>query len=108
MKWQPQSQSGCVVVVDGRPRYLPQVKTDIHTTIFDITSRTHLTQQFVNPSSKDPIDEISYVFPLYDGVSVISFTCTVADRIIKGVVKSGSRPGETIHRRKRRGESLAS
>ncbi|CAG9939771.1 unnamed protein product [Clonostachys rosea f. rosea IK726] len=87
MKWQPQSQSGCVVVVDGRPRYLPQVKTDIHTTIFDITSRTHLTQQFVNPSSKDPIDEISYVFPLYDGVSVISFTCTVADRIIKGVVK---------------------
>ncbi|CAH0055110.1 unnamed protein product [Clonostachys solani] len=81
------SQSGCVVVVDGRPRYLPQVKTDIHTTIFDITSRTHLTQQFVNPSSEIPIDEISYVFPLYDGVSVISFTCTVADRIIKGVVK---------------------
>ncbi|CAG9973797.1 unnamed protein product [Clonostachys byssicola] len=87
MQWQPQSQSGCVVVVDGLPRYLPQVKTDIHTTIFDITSRTHLIQQFVNPSSKDPIDEISYVFPLYDGVSVISFTCTVADRIIKGVVK---------------------
>ncbi|CAI6091289.1 unnamed protein product [Clonostachys chloroleuca] len=87
MKWQPQSLSGCVVVVDGRPRYLPQVKTDIHTTIFDITSRTHLTQQFVNPSSKDPIEEISYVFPLYDGVSVICFTCTIADRIIKGVVK---------------------
>ncbi|VUC27565.1 unnamed protein product [Clonostachys rosea] len=87
MQFQSKSQSGCFVVVDGLPRYLPQVKIGIHTTIFDITSRTHLTQQFVNPSQKDPIDEISYVFPLYDGVSLISFTCTVGDRVINGVVK---------------------
>lgn len=30
---------------------------------------------------------MKYVFPLYDGVSVVGFECTIGSRVIKGVVK---------------------
>ncbi|KAH3943208.1 hypothetical protein HBH70_118000 [Parastagonospora nodorum] len=67
--------------------YLPQVELQAHTTILATTSRTLLTQKFVNPSSERGIREVRYVFPLYDGVSVVGFTCHVGDRTILGEVK---------------------
>src|SRR6478609_6291098 len=77
---------GCYIFIHDTPRYLPQVQVKAHTTILATTSRTNLTQTFVNPSG-EAIDELRYVFPLYDGVSVVAFTCTVGSRVIKGVVK---------------------
>jgi hypothetical protein len=67
--------------------YLPQVELEAHATILATTSRTVLTQTFVNPSAEKGIREVRYTFPLYDGVSVVGFTCHVGDRTIVGEVK---------------------
>ncbi|WEW59125.1 hypothetical protein PRK78_004594 [Emydomyces testavorans] len=66
--------------------YLPQVDLKIHSTILATTSRTTLSQTFVNPTDKG-IKDASYTFPLYDGVSIVSFKCEIGDRVIHGVVK---------------------
>ena len=68
-------------------KYLPQVHLNAHATILSSTSRTILTQTFVNPTNAG-IKELSYVFPLYDGVSVVGFTCHVGDRVLQGEVKA--------------------
>lgn len=68
-------------------RYLPQISLSAQATILSSVSRTILTQTFVNDSS-DPLPQVRYVFPLFDGVSVVGFTCTINDeRIIHGTVK---------------------
>jgi hypothetical protein len=67
--------------------YLPQVELQARATILATTSRTVLTQVFVNPSANKGIREVRYTFPLYDGVSVVGFTCHVGDREIVGEVK---------------------
>jgi hypothetical protein len=83
---------GCWYVVPGpnpyaiQRRYLPQVDLSSHTTVLATTSRTVLTQKFINSADK-ALDEVQYTFPLYDGVSVVGFKCTVASRTIVGVVK---------------------
>lgn len=79
---------GCWFTLPNSPlkRYLPQVELTSHTTILATTSRTVLHQTFVNPLN-EALKEVSYTFPLYDGVSVAGFRCTVAGRVIAGVVK---------------------
>ncbi|KAK5452719.1 hypothetical protein LTS15_006867 [Exophiala xenobiotica] len=67
-------------------RYLPQVELSSSTHILAVTSRTTLAQTFVNPEDKF-LDEIQYTFPLYDGISVVGFTCTIGAKTIVGVVK---------------------
>jgi hypothetical protein len=67
--------------------YLPQVDVSAHATILANTSRTVLTQTFANTSTEKGIREARYIFPLYDGVSVVGFTCLVGDRTIVGEVK---------------------
>ncbi|KAK2031067.1 vault protein inter-alpha-trypsin [Colletotrichum zoysiae] len=69
-------------------RYLPPLSQSVYARIIASTSRTTLTQTFVNPSSNAAIPELRYNFPLYDGVSVVAFTCTInKDRVIRGVVQ---------------------
>lgn len=58
----------------------------VHTVVKDVTSRTVLTQTFSNDSNKR-LKDMVYSFPLYDGVSVVSFTATVGDVQIRGIVK---------------------
>ncbi|EGZ77036.1 hypothetical protein NEUTE2DRAFT_78055 [Neurospora tetrasperma FGSC 2509] len=68
--------------------YLPQLELSVSTHIVGSSSRTTLTQTFVNPSAEKSIPELRYTFPLYDGVSVVGFVCTInEDRVIRGVVK---------------------
>ena len=74
-------------------RRLPRVKQSVHTTIVSTTSRTVLSQAFTN-DTKDIIDECRYDFPLYDGVSVVGFTCQIGSRIIEGVVKERKKAKE--------------
>lgn len=73
----------------GLRQFLPLVSLDVHTTIVSSTSRTVLTQTFQSPkiAATDHLQNVNYLFPLYDGVSVVAFTCTVGSRVIKGVVK---------------------
>ena len=76
----------------SRPQrqWLPLVDLASHTTILSTTSRTTLKQTFINPQKDATLDEVQYTFPLYDGVSVVGFKCTVAGREIVGVVKEKS------------------
>ena len=76
---------GCYFELANAIRCLPQVGSHFHSTILSASSSTQLTQTFTNPS-KDSIKKAKYVFPLYDGVSVVSFTCRIGDRTIHGVV----------------------
>ncbi|KPM39728.1 hypothetical protein AK830_g6804 [Neonectria ditissima] len=98
---------GCFVIVEHARKYLPQVKVHAHTTILDTTSRTTLTQTFANPNKDSALDKISYVFPLYDGVSVVAFTCAVGDRVIKGVVKERQKAKQAYDEATERGETAA-
>ncbi|KAJ8105488.1 hypothetical protein ONZ43_g7408 [Nemania bipapillata] len=66
--------------------YLPLEDMEAHTVIKDVSSRTVLTQTFLN-NTAGPIKGLAYSFPLYDGVSVVSFTATIGDIQIQGLVK---------------------
>jgi hypothetical protein len=70
-----------------KKHFLPQVKLEAKATILATTSQTVLTQTFANPSTDKGIKECRYTFPLYDGVSVVGFTCHVGEREIVGQVK---------------------
>ncbi|KOS42358.1 hypothetical protein ACN38_g6765 [Penicillium nordicum] len=82
---------GCLWQDHGnrQPQYLPQVSLEAHATILSSVARTTLTQVFVNPSDR-VIEEISYHFPLYDGVSVVGFECKVGSRLLHSRVKTKS------------------
>ncbi|KAL2689203.1 hypothetical protein Neosp_003255 [[Neocosmospora] mangrovei] len=95
---------GCYIWVENARKYLPQVQVKAHTTILATTSRTNLTQTFVNPNKTNAIDELRYIFPLYDGVSVVEFTCTVGSRVIKGVVKEREKAKQVYEEAKAQGE----
>lgn len=94
---------GCFVVVDRRRKYIPLLEVKAHTTIVANSSRTTLTQTFENPDTKEPLEELSYVFPLYDGVSVVKFMCTVGNRVIHGVVKEKAKAKQDYDDAKKRG-----
>ncbi|KAF5027350.1 hypothetical protein F66182_551 [Fusarium sp. NRRL 66182] len=95
---------GCYIFIDNTPKYIPQVQAKAHTTILATTSRINLTQTFINPSEANAIDELRYVFPLYDGVSVVAFTCTVGSRVIKGVVKERQKAQQVYDQAKAQGQ----
>ncbi|KAJ4253303.1 hypothetical protein NW762_010458 [Fusarium torreyae] len=95
---------GCYIFANNTPKYLPQVQVKAHTTILATTSRTNLSQTFINPSETDAIDELRYVFPLYDGVSVVAFTCTVGSRVIRGVVKERQKAQQVYNEAKAKGQ----
>jgi hypothetical protein len=68
-------------------QYLPLLDSEVHSTILSTTCKTVLKQTFTNPSSEETIKECIYTFPLYDGVSVVGFTCKIGSRILTGIVK---------------------
>lgn len=82
---------GCLWHEPGnrQPHYLPQVSLKAYATILSSAARTTLIQTFVNPSDT-VIEEISYHFPLYDGVSVVGFECKVGSRLLHSKVKTKS------------------
>ncbi|KIX04165.1 uncharacterized protein Z518_07719 [Rhinocladiella mackenziei CBS 650.93] len=85
-------------------RYLRQVELSSSTNILATTSRTTLKQTFVNTEEKK-LEEVQYTFPLYDGVSVVSFTCTVGPKTIVGVVKEKQQAREEYQEAVSRGET---
>ncbi|KAF2841914.1 hypothetical protein M501DRAFT_1013297 [Patellaria atrata CBS 101060] len=85
--------------------YLPLLSLKSHTTILSNTSRTTLTQTFANPSSTKAIKQLRYTFPLYDGVSVVSFVCHIGSRVIRGVVKEAEKAKSDFNEAVERGET---
>lgn len=104
-----QSICGCysmpIVEAYNTRKYLPQVEFKAYTTVISTASTTVLSQTFVNPSPTDDIEECRYVFPLYDGVSVVSFTCQVGSRSVKGLVKEKTKAKEEYNAAVERGET---
>ncbi|UNI22233.1 hypothetical protein JDV02_008140 [Purpureocillium takamizusanense] len=98
---------GCFVVVQSHRKWLPLINLDAHSTIVSSTSRTVLKQTFTNPNSKSALNEVRYDFPLYDGVSVVGFRCTVGDRVITGVVKERQAAKKTYDDAASKGETAA-
>ncbi|KAF9100943.1 hypothetical protein BGX27_000175, partial [Mortierella sp. AM989] len=92
---------------DHRKQFLPLVNINAHTTILETTSRTKLTQTYINPSETYAIPELQYTFPLYDGVSVVGFTCRVGDRTIVGQVKEKEMAKKVFKEAVERGEKAA-
>ncbi len=86
-------------------QYLPQVDLSVHSSILSTTSRTALAQTFKNPSVDNAIDECVYEFPLYDGVSVVGFTCRIGSRVIKGIVKEKEKARKVYAEAIERGET---
>lgn len=87
------------------PDYLPLLDSEAHTTILSATSKTVLKQTFSNGSASEEIKECIYTFPLYDGVSVVGFTCQVGSRIIRGVVKEKAKAQDIFDAAVARGET---
>ena len=104
-----QSICGCYFVPSNEAyktrKYFPQVDLKAHTTVISIASRTVLLQTFVNPSSTTDVEKYKYVFPLYDGVSVVEFTCHVGSRVIKGIVKEKGKAKKEHNAAVERGET---
>ncbi|KAI1421411.1 von Willebrand factor type A domain-containing protein [Xylaria sp. FL1777] len=80
----------------GQRSYLPLQGLKSHTVIKDVASRTVLSQTFLN-ASNDHLNNIAYSFPLYDGVSVVSFIATIDDVQIRGVVKEKQQARQEYH-----------
>ncbi|CAG8925611.1 unnamed protein product [Penicillium salamii] len=76
-----------------QPVYIPQIALKAHATVLSSVARTTLSQTFVNSSDKK-IKEVSYNFPLYDGVSVVGFDCKIGDRVLHSSVKTKSQANE--------------
>lgn len=102
--YQPFHYCGCSYIINRTKHYLPQLQLDAHTKILSNTSRTTLKQNFSNPSS-DPIKQCIYTFPLYDGVSVVAFTCRVGHRLLRGLVKERTQAKATYDSAVSRGET---
>lgn len=91
--------------VQRTPTYLPQLSLQAKASILSSLARTTFTQTFSNPLA-DNIPQLRYTFPLFDGVSVVSFTCTInGDRVIKGVVQERQKARQTFKNATARGET---
>ena len=86
-------------------QWLPLVDSQAHTTILSATSKTVLKQTFSNRSISEAIEKCTYTFPLYDGVSVVGFTCTVGHRVLQGVVKEKAKAKQIFDSAAARGET---
>ncbi|THX61518.1 hypothetical protein D6D06_00512 [Aureobasidium pullulans] len=84
--------------------YLPQVQLESHTTITPLYFTTKLSQTFQNTSA-EILPETRYSFPLYDGVVVTAFTCTIGDKVIKGHVEQKEQARKTFDAAVKKGKS---
>ncbi|KAK0102766.1 hypothetical protein ONS95_006363 [Cadophora gregata] len=99
----PQKQSEYYQYIPRQ--YLPLHESEVHSTILSTTSRTVLKQTFKNPSTTDVIKKCTYAFPLYDGVSVVSFTCRVGNKVLRGLVKEKAKAQEIFDKAVAKGET---
>ncbi|MCJ1320759.1 hypothetical protein MMC15_006100 [Xylographa vitiligo] len=91
--------------IDGGIKcHLPLVESEVYASILSTNSNAKLHQTFTN-NTGNAISECIYAFPLYDGVSVVSFTCNVAGRLLRGIVKEKNAARTTYHEAIARGET---
>jgi hypothetical protein len=79
--------------VAGSSLYVPLLYVSLNVNVVNTTSRTTLTHVFTNDSDRT-IPEATYVFPLYDGATVVSFTCRVGPNTIRSSVETKTKARE--------------
>ncbi|GAB7354967.1 hypothetical protein MBLNU459_g5581t1 [Dothideomycetes sp. NU459] len=95
---------GCYALLKHRRHYLPQVELSSHTLVTPLFFTTKLTQTFSN-DLREATPETRYTFPLYDGVAVSEFTCTIGERVITGRVEEKQQARQTYQDAVARGET---
>jgi len=73
--------------------YLPLLQASLNVNVVNTTSRTILTHLFSNDGD-EVIPEAAYSFPLYDGSTVISFTCWIGGVTVIGSVEAKKKAQE--------------
>ncbi|RDA94958.1 hypothetical protein CP533_0183 [Ophiocordyceps camponoti-saundersi (nom. inval.)] len=96
--------SGCFVVEQGG-KCLPLVRLDAHVVVTGSCYRTTLKQTFASPPGPRGLGQVRYDFPLYDGVSVVGFSCIIGRRVIKGLVQERKAARKTFDDAISRGET---
>ncbi|KAJ2996073.1 hypothetical protein NUW58_g1087 [Xylaria curta] len=89
-----------------RRSYLPLASLRAHTIIKDVASRTILTQSFSNETNEH-LKNMVYSFPIYGGVSIVSFAATIGDVRITGIVKDKQQARLEFKTAVTKGESAA-
>ncbi|MCJ1284389.1 hypothetical protein MMC26_003720 [Xylographa opegraphella] len=84
--------------------HLPPVDSEAHATILSTNSRTKLHQTFTNDTG-NAVPECIYAFPLYDGVSVVKFTCNIGGRLLRGIVEEKNAARTTYDEAVAKGET---
>ncbi|KKF92671.1 von Willebrand factor A domain-containing protein 5A [Ceratocystis platani] len=82
---EPNFPGGLWTVVAAQRVNHPLVDSSAHTHITSYVARTVFTQTFVNTVASAA--QTRYSLPLYDGISVISFSCDIDGKSIHGLVK---------------------
>ena len=86
---------------NGSPFAAPAMGTAVAMRVTGIVARARVTQIFVNPTS-DWVEGI-YVFPLPDGAVVDDLRMTIADRVLRGVVREKQQAAAVYAEAKERG-----
>ncbi|KAI1433804.1 VIT-domain-containing protein [Xylaria sp. CBS 124048] len=91
----PATSSGGLFSPVNHGSCVPLRSMRVHAIIKDVASRTLLSQTFWNNGSR--LNDMQYAFPLYDGVSIVSFSITVDNVHIHGVVKDKQQARRDYH-----------
>ncbi|CAD6449004.1 deb11d08-1ab1-425d-92c2-3d024e49e611-CDS [Sclerotinia trifoliorum] len=82
---------------------LSLVSKSLHTTIKATNLRTSLVQVFDHVSGENTLS-CRYEFPLYDGISIVKFTCTMDSKKLSGVIHERAAATKIYEDAKNRGE----
>ena len=89
-KYRPRTTGKSSTVTEA---YLPLLQASLNVNVVNTTSRTILTHLFSNDGD-EVIPEATYSFPLYDGSTVISFTCWIGGVTVIGSVEAKKKARE--------------
>jgi|SRR5947207_13182768 len=79
--------------VASAQHYLPLLRASLDVNVINTTSRTILTHLFSNDND-EAIPEATYSFPLYDGSTVVSFTCWIGGVTIVSSIETKTKAHE--------------
>ncbi|KAL5614283.1 hypothetical protein BROUX41_004393 [Berkeleyomyces rouxiae] len=96
------------IIANDRVNY-PLIHCSAHTRITHSVAHTTLTQTFIARTKALPGEssQTRYSFPLYDGVSVTSFSCDIEGTTVRGIVKEKQAAREDYEKAAARGENTA-
>jgi len=87
-------------------QYIPLTAVDANIHILANQATTTIRQTFANASDK-LIRDVRYDFPIFAGVSIGSFTASIGNKTLKGVVRPNEEAEATYEKAKKEGKQAA-